>query len=161
MGCSFSYLAPSLWSHPGALRFTVDVDVPFLDRDQPRLYDPPRAAQVHSSTRADANAQGAPSSALIAMRAGSLRAFQFAYELALRVANNRRKVSTTPSNAAAVEDGARAPPPPVFVLFGTVRAAAEATEAWGPAARRRGIVAVAVAQDDGRGYRGKVCAWER
>lgn len=30
----------------GEQRFTVDVDVPFLDRKQPQLYEPPRAAQV-------------------------------------------------------------------------------------------------------------------
>jgi len=30
----------------GEQRFTVDVEVPFLDRKQPELYEPPRAAQV-------------------------------------------------------------------------------------------------------------------
>jgi len=42
------------------------------------------------------------------------------------------------------------------VVFSTEAEATEATEAWGSAAVKRGIVAVAVAKEDGRGYKGKV-----
>ena len=44
----------------------------------------------------------------------------------------------------------------MFVLFATTAEATEAAEAWGPAAVKRGVVTIAVAEEDGRGYKGKV-----
>lgn len=44
----------------------------------------------------------------------------------------------------------------MFVLFSTEAEASEATEAWGAAAVKRGIVAIAAAEEDGRGHKGKV-----
>ena len=83
-------------------------------------------------------------------------------ELALRVAGHRRDLmghhyAARAGAPAAPTAALPAPrPPPVFVLFATAREADEAAAAWGRAVGKRGVVAVAVAADDGRGYRGKV-----